>query len=110
MSTIYLDEASRYLGISKKYLYRLTSEKKIDFRKQGKRLIFTREQLDRFKGCRAPLIEIEKAAELCGLEVSTIQELCRQKLIPAYNKLGTEFYLFDVLELDIWIKKGLLKD
>ncbi|MDG4945115.1 helix-turn-helix domain-containing protein [Weeksellaceae bacterium KMM 9713] len=44
-----LEEASKYLGISKSYLYKLTSGNKITYyRPEGKLIYFRKEDLDKY--------------------------------------------------------------
>ena len=39
------DEASKFLNLSKSYLYKLTAKKEVPFRKYGNKLLFSRKEL-----------------------------------------------------------------
>jgi excisionase family DNA binding protein len=60
------DEALEYLGCSRSYLYKLTSNKIIPHAKSGKRLIFEKISLDQFllKNKVKSIIEIQEDADL----------------------------------------------
>lgn len=61
-----LDEAAQYTGLSKSYLYKLTSQKVIPhYKPNGKLIFFEREELEKWLlGVRVtPQTEIEEAAQ-----------------------------------------------
>jgi excisionase family DNA binding protein len=60
------DEAARYLKIGKHYLYRLTHQRRVPcYRPSGKKLFFSREELDRWllKNPIKTRDEIQESAE-----------------------------------------------